>query len=39
VTEVHETSDRIADEIHRRLPGSIVVIHVEPDDGVVLSSD
>ncbi|MEK7248000.1 MAG: cation diffusion facilitator family transporter [Chloroflexota bacterium] len=33
VTEVHETSDHIADEIHARLPGSVVVIHVEPDDG------
>jgi cation diffusion facilitator family transporter len=33
VTEVHETSDQIADEIHARLPGSVVVIHVEPDDG------
>ena len=33
VTEVHETSDHIADEIHTRLPGSVVVIHVEPDDG------
>jgi cation diffusion facilitator family transporter len=33
VTQVHETSDRIADDIHARLHGSIVVIHVEPDDG------
>ena len=39
VTEVHETSDHIADEIHSRLPGSVVVIHVEPDDGQEGDSD
>lgn len=32
VHEVHEVSDHVSDEIHRRLPGSIVVIHVEPED-------
>jgi cation diffusion facilitator family transporter len=31
VHEVHEVSDHVSDEIHRRLPGSIVVIHVEPE--------
>jgi divalent metal cation (Fe/Co/Zn/Cd) transporter len=39
VTEVHNTSDRIADDIHARLPGAVVVIHVEPDDGVSHDSD
>ena len=39
VTEVHDTSDHIADEIHARLPGSVVVIHVEPDDGEEHGSD
>ena len=39
VTEVHETSDHLADEIHSRLPGSVVVIHVEPDDGQRRDSD
>lgn len=33
VEEVHDTSDAISDAIHERLPGSIVVIHVEPDTG------
>jgi cation diffusion facilitator family transporter len=33
VTEVHDTADHIADEIHARLNGSIVLIHVEPDEG------
>jgi divalent metal cation (Fe/Co/Zn/Cd) transporter len=32
VHQVHEVSDHVSDEIHRRLPGSIVVIHVEPED-------
>lgn len=33
VTEVHDTADHIADEMHDLLNGSIVLIHVEPDDG------
>lgn len=33
VTDVHTTSDRVADDIRHRLPGSVVVIHVEPDEG------
>ena len=33
VHDVHEVSDRVAEEIHGRLPGSVVVIHVEPDEG------
>jgi cation diffusion facilitator family transporter len=39
VAEVHDTTDHIADEIRRKLPGSIVVIHVEPDDSVTRDSD
>ena len=39
VTDVHTTSDHIADEIRRRLPGSVVVIHPEPDDGPTKESD
>lgn len=39
VTEVHETSDHIEDEIRARLPGSVVVIHVEPGDGQERVSD
>lgn len=39
VTEVHEASDHIADDIHSRLPGSVVLIHVEPDDGISHESD
>ena len=38
VTQVHETADHVADEIHARLPGSVVVIHVEP-DGVAGETD
>lgn len=33
VSAVHETADHVAEEIHARLPGSVVVIHVEPDTG------
>lgn len=33
VDEVHTVSDHISDEIHAALPGSVVVIHVEPDEG------
>jgi cation diffusion facilitator family transporter len=33
VEDVHRTCDRIEADLHRRLPGSIVTIHVEPDDG------
>jgi cation diffusion facilitator family transporter len=39
VTDVHTTSDHIADDIHARLPGSVVVIHVEPEDGTQGDSD
>jgi cation diffusion facilitator family transporter len=31
--EVHEIGDHIESEIQARLPGSIVVIHLEPDEG------
>lgn len=31
VEEVHAVSDHIADDIHAALPGSVVVIHVEPE--------
>lgn len=31
VAEVHETADHVSDDIRRRLPGSVVVIHVEPE--------
>jgi cation diffusion facilitator family transporter len=31
VAQVHAAADRISDEIRRRLPGSVVVIHPEPD--------
>jgi cation diffusion facilitator family transporter len=34
VEQVHAVSDAISEAIHTRLPGSIVVIHVEPDEGV-----
>jgi cation diffusion facilitator family transporter len=33
ITEVHPISDSIEREIEARLPGTICVIHVEPDDG------
>jgi divalent metal cation (Fe/Co/Zn/Cd) transporter len=39
VTDVHTSSDHIADEIHASLPGSVVVIHVEPDDGLTHESN
>jgi cation diffusion facilitator family transporter len=39
VRDVHTISDHIADEIHSRLPGSVVVIHVEPDDGLEHESE
>src|SRR2546426_561816 len=34
ITEVHPISDGIEREIEARLPGTICVIHVEPDDGL-----
>jgi len=34
VEQVHPISDRIEHQIEERLPGTIVVIHVEPDDGL-----
>ena len=34
VEQVHPISDRIEHEIEERLPGTIAVIHVEPDDGL-----
>jgi len=34
VTQVHPISDSIEHEIEARLPGTIAVIHVEPDDGL-----
>lgn len=34
VTQVHPVSDSIEHEIEARLPGTIAVIHVEPDDGL-----
>jgi len=37
VHQAHEVADAIADEIHHRLPGSVVVIHVEPDEPHVLT--
>ena len=33
VVDVHEISESIEREIEERLPGSEVVIHLEPDDG------
>ncbi len=33
VAETHHVSDSIEHEIEARLPGSVVVIHAEPDDG------
>jgi len=33
ITDVHPISDGIEREIEERLPGTICVIHVEPDDG------
>lgn len=37
VHQAHEVADAIADEIHQRLPGTVVVIHVEPDEPHVLA--
>jgi cation diffusion facilitator family transporter len=34
VAQAHPISDRIEHEIEERLPGTIAVIHVEPDDGL-----
>src|SRR5438128_5869849 len=34
ITDVHPISDGIEREIEARLPGTICVIHVEPDDGL-----
>jgi divalent metal cation (Fe/Co/Zn/Cd) transporter len=34
VEQVHPISDGIEHEIEARLPGTIAVIHVEPDDGL-----
>lgn len=34
VEQVHPISDRVEHEIEERLPGTIAVIHVEPDDGL-----
>ena len=34
VEQVHPVSDQIEHEIEERLPGTIAVIHVEPDDGL-----
>jgi cation diffusion facilitator family transporter len=34
VEQVHPISDRIEHQIEERLPGTIAVIHVEPDDGL-----
>jgi cation diffusion facilitator family transporter len=36
VHQAHEVADAVSDEIHRRLPGTVVVIHVEPDEPHVL---
>lgn len=33
VAEVHDLCDRIESDIERRLPRTVVTIHVEPDDG------
>ena len=33
VEEVHRTCDLIEGDLQRRIPGSVVTIHVEPDDG------
>ncbi len=33
VEDVHVVADAISDAIHKRLPGTIVVIHAEPDHG------
>ncbi|MEO6197863.1 MAG: cation diffusion facilitator family transporter [Dehalococcoidia bacterium] len=33
IEDVHRVADHISDEIRRKLPGSVVVIHTEPDHG------
>lgn len=33
VGEVHDVCDRIEDDVGQRLPGAVVTIHTEPDDG------
>ena len=33
VGETHEICDRIEEDLRQQLPGSVVTIHVEPDDG------
>lgn len=37
VHQAHELADAIADEIHQRFPGTVVVIHVEPNEPHVLT--
>lgn len=37
VHQAHEVADAIADDIHQRLPQTVVVIHVEPDEPHVLT--
>lgn len=37
VHRAHEVADAISDDIHHRLPGSVVVIHIEPNDPHVLT--
>jgi cation diffusion facilitator family transporter len=37
--EVHDLCDRIEAEVGRRLPGAVVTIHAEPDDGRSLVPD
>jgi cation diffusion facilitator family transporter len=37
VHDAHEVADAISDEIHNALPGTVVVIHVEPDEPHVLT--
>jgi cation diffusion facilitator family transporter len=38
VHQAHEVADAIADEIHQRLPGTVVVVHIEPDEPHVLAN-
>ncbi|MEO8456383.1 MAG: cation diffusion facilitator family transporter [Chloroflexota bacterium] len=37
VHEAHLVADAISEDIHQRLPGSVVVVHVEPDEPHVLT--
>jgi divalent metal cation (Fe/Co/Zn/Cd) transporter len=39
VTEVHDITDRIAEDIEARLPGCVVVVHPEPDTGDTDTAD